>query len=80
MTIKKEIFPTLDKKKKLNPCFLTKEKVESHLLDIALFFGQFARESRILLWTLGSGETQFLDSSLLVKPQKLDTLVFTSAQ
>ncbi|WP_307979078.1 hypothetical protein [uncultured Phascolarctobacterium sp.] len=58
MTIKKEIFPTLDKKKKLNPCSLTKEKVESHLLDIALF----------------------LDSSLLVKPQKLDTLVFTSAQ
>lgn len=37
MTIKKEIFPTLDKKKKLNPCSLTKEKVESHLLDIALF-------------------------------------------
>ena len=37
MTIKKEIFPTLDKKKKLNPCSLTKEKVESHLLDITLF-------------------------------------------
>ena len=37
MTIKKEIFPTLDKKKKLNPYSLTKEKVESHLLDIALF-------------------------------------------
>ena len=37
MTIKKEIFPNLDKKKKLNPCSLTKEKVESHLLDIALF-------------------------------------------
>ena len=38
MTIKKEIFPNLDKKKKLNPCSLTKEKVESHLLDIALFY------------------------------------------
>ena len=37
MTIKKEIFPNLDKKKKLNPCSLTKEKVESHLLDITLF-------------------------------------------
>ena len=37
MTIKKEIFPTLDKKKKLNPCSLTKEKAESHLLDNALF-------------------------------------------
>ena len=59
---------------------MTKEKVESHLLDMALFFGQFARESRILLWTLGSGETLFLDSSLLVKPQKLDILVFISAQ
>ena len=34
---KKEIFPTLDKKKKLNPCSLTKEKAESHLLDNALF-------------------------------------------
>ena len=79
MTIKKEIFPTLDKKKKLNPCSLTKEKVESHLLDIAIFLDSL-QESRILLWTLGSGETQFLDSSLLVKPQKLDTLVFTSAQ
>lgn len=70
MTIKKEIFPTLDKKKKLNPCSLTKEKVESHLLDIAIFLDSL-QESRILLWTLGSGETQFLDSSLLVKPQKL---------
>ena len=79
MTIKKEIFPTLDKKKKLNPCSLTKEKVESHLLDIALFLDSL-QESRILLWTLGSGETQFLDSSFLVKPQKLYTLVFTSAQ
>ena len=79
MTIKKEIIPNLDKKKKLNPCSLTKEKVESHLLDIALFLDSL-QESRILLWTLGSGETQFLDSSLLVKPQKLDTLVFTSAQ
>ena len=49
---------------------MTKEKVESHLLDIALFLDSL-QESRILLWTLGSGETQFLDSSLLVKPQKL---------
>ena len=59
---------------------MTKEKVESHLLDIALFFGSLQERVEFLRWTLGSGETPFLDSSLLVRPQKLDILVFTSAQ
>ena len=58
---------------------MTKEKVESHLLDIALFLDSLQESVEFLLWTLGSGETPFLDSSLLVKPKKLDTLVFILA-